>query len=570
MMAAEFDILGPKKPSLQGFDVTKCVFVDVTKCTGGFTKTNPGVSPNLNKLDSLWLACSTRQDNIGNLLLAQKSEIHNGEVSFKYHRGCRSTYTSKEHVDRIKGQVDDPSSTSSNEPEACFRRSQISTPSFEWKQNCFLCGAQCHPKKRKTWSMVQSCIGDSATGNDMYTKVLQAAEQRNDQEMVARLYGVPNGDLVAVEARYHRSKNCFATYINERNISAHETKEHTESVIKVALHELIEEFRVSIIERRGVFLLTTLKQRYAELLGGKGVQHSEMYLTKRLKSDLAKEWPELAFIPQPGASDLVCSGDISVSDVLHKAQDLACLLRMVSDGNEQVSETFDTFTEETIIHQAVGILRRRLSRVKKLDGEYNSPEEMSAESLKKWTDSLLLKMVCWLTNKRLFDDASDVSEIDCNLPCVNIACDIITQSTAVISPKHLGLGVYLHHEYGSRKLIDMMHAMGYCISYTELRHFLTSAATHINSLQEQSPTNSYISPEVIPKGKGGHLIVAAADNWDHNERTIDGKRTTHAMTSICVQKQCPVQIQCPRITKTSSRALDLDNIKGKCTLKAKL
>ncbi len=56
----------------------------------------------------------------------------------------------------------------------------------------------------QVWSMVQSAIGCKADGSDMYTNILEAAEQRSDHEMLTRLHGVPNGDLVAVEARYHR------------------------------------------------------------------------------------------------------------------------------------------------------------------------------------------------------------------------------------------------------------------------------------------------------------------------------------------------------------------------------
>ena len=42
----------------------------------------------------------------------------------------------------------------------------------------------------------------------------EAAERRKDTEMLTRLHGVPDGDLVAIEeARYHRSKSCYLKYI---------------------------------------------------------------------------------------------------------------------------------------------------------------------------------------------------------------------------------------------------------------------------------------------------------------------------------------------------------------------
>lgn len=152
-----------------------------------------------------------------------------------------------------------------------------------------------------------------------------------------------------------------------------------------------------------------------------------------------------------------------------------------------------------------------------------------------------------MTNKQLYDQATEY--VEPNLCCPNIACDLITEATKVMSPKHLGMAVSLQHEYASRKLIEYMCAQGYYISYDELRRFLTSAALYVESLQEPSPIGAYKPPAILSRADGGKFISAAADNWDHNERTIDGKRTTHAMTSIFVQHQADQQLYYPRIPK---------------------
>ena len=39
--------------------------------------------------------------------------------------------------------------------------------------------------------------------------------------MINRLLGIPNAELVAVEARYHRKKCCLPQYVNPLNIKAH-------------------------------------------------------------------------------------------------------------------------------------------------------------------------------------------------------------------------------------------------------------------------------------------------------------------------------------------------------------
>ena len=92
-------------------------------------------------------------------------------------------------------------------------RSSLPLNTFDWKKNCFLCGAECQLKKRASWSMVQSAIEKKSDKSDMYSVVLEAAERRKDTEMLTRLHGVPNGDLVAIETRYHRSKSCYLKYI---------------------------------------------------------------------------------------------------------------------------------------------------------------------------------------------------------------------------------------------------------------------------------------------------------------------------------------------------------------------
>ena len=112
---------------------------------------------------------------------------------------------------------------------------------------------------------------------------------------------------------------------------------------------------------------------------------------------------------------------------------------------------------------------------------YYSSSEMTIESLREFVDPLLCKTIGWLTNEHLFTHAADSDD---HLQCLNIACDITTLATSVMSPKHLGLAVHLHHEFGSRKLVEHVSCLGYCVSYTELRHFLTSAAIHVGSMQE--------------------------------------------------------------------------------------
>ena len=47
----------------------------------------------------------------------------------------------------------------------------------------------------------------------------------------------------------------------------------------------------------------------------------------------------------------------------------------------------------------------------------------------------------------------------------------------IIAPPQIGLGVQMHHLYGSKFLKDTLNSMGFCSSYTEIQRFDTSAAS---------------------------------------------------------------------------------------------
>ena len=88
---------------------------------------------------------------------------------------------------------------------------------------------------------------------------------------------------------------------------------------------------------------------------------------------------------------------------------------------------------------------------------------------------------------------------------------------AVIAPLQICLAIQMHHHFRSKFLIDILSAMGYCSSYSEVQSFEENAA-------------SSIAPDVLD---GLHtpdkMVLFAADNVDHNIVTLDGKGTFHGM-----------------------------------------
>ena len=64
-------------------------------------------------------------------------------------------------------------------------------------------------------------------------------------------------------------------------------------------------------------------------------------------------------------SDLVCSNQVSVGEALKKPQELVMLLK--EEESNTVGDILEDSSEEAIIHQAVGILRRRIEAVKDIE-----------------------------------------------------------------------------------------------------------------------------------------------------------------------------------------------------------
>ena len=87
----------------------------------------------------------------------------------------------------------------------------------------------------------------------------------------------------------------------------------------------------------------------------------------------------------------------------------------------------------------------------------------------------------------------------------------------LLAPLHVSLGVQLHHHFVSRFLIDSLHSHGFCCTYEEVHKFERNAV-----LSHGTDIPNFTSES----------IQYAADNVDHNIRTLDGNDTFHSMGMI--------------------------------------
>ncbi|VDI23197.1 Hypothetical predicted protein [Mytilus galloprovincialis] len=92
-----------------------------------------------------------------------------------------------------------------------------------------------------------------------------------------------------------------------------------------------------------------------------------------------------------------------------------------------------------------------------------------------------------------------------------------TRPRSLIAPLQLGLGVQMHHHFGSKFLLDTLYQLGFSSSYKEV---------------QKHGVNSALQGDDSPQDLEGRCIQHVADNVDHNIRTLDGHGTFHGMGII--------------------------------------
>ena len=155
----------------------------------------------------------------------------------------------------------------------------------------------------------------------------------------------------------------------------------------------------------------------------------------------------------------------------------------------------------------------------------------------------------WLTDGTSFCNVTQCSDDNAtknDVATISICHDIISKSQSIRSPITLGLALYIHHEFGSKQLLQELHAMAHSISYDEVCRFLTSAAIN------QQRQDVYVPTGLQDSGNGRVQKDAAIDNFDQNEKTLDGKSTTHAMAAV-VYKRCAVNHTDEHVSMTTTK-----------------
>lgn len=512
-------------------------------------------SPTAKGLETLLDIAKSRQDRVNNFLSPFREDILSLRLEVRFHKSCRATYTNKFYSVEPTPETDTlPESAS----ESTLKRKspRDGEVGFNIRTHCFICG---RVKKLGNRKEPLTCI-EMGTGKPTREKTMKAAIERNDTVVHSRM--ILYKDLFAYDAKYHRS--CYGHYISERNVRYQVPGE--DIIIESTLHDqafqiLSDEMKKTIFsELKTVATLSELNRRFIEILHSTGIpaESADSYKARKLKQRLSKQFgDEISFISRKGQTDLVCCSTVSVGVVLTKA---AKLQSELSDSNDSFEpEQVDTvLTDKQVLYRAASVIRDAIKDIQSTKEAYRL-SDLSPEKCGEIVPSPMYDFIHWLVNSKAFMEATDSSE-ECsrrnNIQVVAICHSLISQSRHILTPMSLGLALNVYHDFGSCKLVRTLHTLGYGASYDEVMRFVTSAAKHQMS-KDQQPFVPFGIQTANPENGIG-LVHAAIDNFDTNENTLDGKGTTHSMAMVVYQtfqQDRPVSdVEIPRLSDRSVTA----------------
>ena len=419
------------------------------------------------------------------------------------HKECRIAHTHKRNVLTAKRKSD---GLIADEPLRLRSRSS----EFSFTNNCFLCGNAF----RSTEKINIAYFRVRTTG--FQTTIISACNDRGVDDTWAqdvRLRLVNVVDLPSANAHYHdvcRSNFCSKLSIplryqsNDQNpCGAAKTGRKSDVSREEAFFQVVEALRRDDDEQTTV---TDLVEKMSKITSD---PYSTKYMRKKLDQHL-------------GDSVLVTNIN-GRKDVVTFRTKAAKLLQEFYDAPKPESENQE---KKQIIDAAADLIRNEIKCIPTCKSSYPDIKKLSSlEENLNYVPELLRSFL-----DRVLAGQSNELKVATIGQCIIQ----LTRPRVVLAPIPLGLGVQMHHQYGSRFLVDSLHSHGICVSYSEVLNFESSAA-------------SFKGTDVLAAGQFGQYI---ADNVDHNVRTLDGHGTIHAMGIIKTVTPGLQNRQCiiPRLT----------------------
>ena len=404
-----------------------------------------------------------------------------------------------------------------------YRRRRSEMLNFEFKKHCIFCGEYCvafDNKNPSRYRLVSQCRSAEISGERSFEDlILDRCDERSDvqsEEVRIRLVGAQT-DLHAADAQYHR--DCNMSFMSARNvISAHSKAAHSASTSPDdSFQSLID---VMNGDPAHVWTSVELQEHYTNIS-----DDSKITTRKQLVGKPQSHFGEtLVKFDISGCASLFCFKD-------HLPKMLR-LVRIDDDGHNIIDNLKDTIISEC----------KALPK----SNDYDISQFRQSCTLTNTSPSLLTFIAKMVSDGKITRTSTTLAQ------CIQ------THVTQSYNQTSLGLAVKLHHKFGSKELLTILHEYGITVTYDEVLRFRTSAAIFTGK-----------QPYTFRGLKRDDGILSSwVDNYDLNVFTPNGCRESHALVVEVTQQpqedevedeQDTIQV-IPRVSKADMNKTKLSEL----------
>lgn len=409
-------------------------------------------------------------------------EFLNSVNSVTVHVECRKEYTHKKNIAAFKRQRDEEAAGTSN-----LSPHKKRTRAFDFKTLCLFCGEKADEESEiKKHQEHRLKISQVSTLSFKET-VIKTAELRCDKlgKIVRERVNFEH-DLVAAEARYHRS--CLVSF-NKYNPTSSKNGRPQDESVKLAMYEIFD-----YIENNEdcQFTLSELK----EVVTTDFIPDPKTIISKLIEHYGKK----IIITPKQGQLTIICfieSQFTSLSKTWYE--------KKKSNPSEE---------RLRIVEAAAQIIREDICAVPIMTDSYPPVNQMFDNINENIPYSLLL----FLKQIILKNKKSDIKSWETKCTAISHAIMKCTRPRSFFSRLLLGLSVFFHRRFGSKRISDILSSLGFSNTYHEAMLYEAAIVKH--------PQPNILLPET------GAFIQYSADNADINVYTVDGHNTVHIMGVI--------------------------------------
>ena len=427
------------------------------------------------------------------------------------HRRCQKT---------MNRQLTKRKSTEKVEIPSPPKKTRRSGEDFSWLTDCLYCAQKCDDADGRKSTRYSSSIRLAKSVN-FRNNLLKACELRSDQwALEVKSRAINCFDFVHVKARYHISCQ------NKFNAESLRVENQLEQAgVEITLpskvgrpvtgnnKEAFENLCFWLEKQTDLYSMSEIHDEFIRQSTDPDNAYERKYLKSKLKT---KYGDELFFASMDGRSDVVC--------FRHKAE------KILNDEFYRGKKESIEDEAKRIVKKAADLIRSDVKGTLFDCSVYPTKSEIeSVEFGVKWLPPLLRFLLENLIS-------SDVKQASIGQSVIHAM-----RPRSSLPPILFGLSVEMDHLFGSKWLDTEASRLGFGVSHDEVQRYKQSIVQHENFIQ-------FIKISLA----NGSFGQWAADNVDHNVRTLDGKGVLHGMgivfmiTGTKEQPAKPTQVIIPR------------------------